>query len=141
MSSSMCSATLLPEPDSPLTMISRIDMELTLRNLRRQARLDDVLGMVVGGLFFVFLHAAIELVGQGIDGGIHVRFSCIGIDLVPAQHESGLRLVAKSFDREHAVDVDQLLEMPGDAFEFLDDVGVKRFRDFHMMAAEIELHE
>src|ERR1700675_428571 len=139
MSSSMCSATLLPEPDSPLTMISRI--ELTLWNLQRQARLDDILGVVIGGLFFVFLYAAVELVGQGIDGGVHIRFGCIGIDLVPTQHESGLRFVAESFDREHAVDVDQLLEMPRDAFEFFQDVSAKRFRDFHMMAAEIELHE
>jgi hypothetical protein len=39
------------------------------------------------------------------------------------------------------VDVDQLFEMARDSLEFLENVGAKRFRDFHMMAAEIELHE
>jgi hypothetical protein len=35
------------------------------------------------------------------------------------------------------VDVDQLLEMPGDAFEFFEYVAAQRGGDFHMMTAEI----
>jgi hypothetical protein len=77
---------------------------------------------MVGGLFFMLLHAPIELVGEGVDGGVHVVFGGIGVDFVPAQHERGFGLVAEFFDREHAVNVDELLEVPRDALEFLDDV-------------------
>jgi hypothetical protein len=120
MSSSMCRATLLPEPDKPLTMISRIDMGVTKAHLSPRARLDHFLGVMVRGLFLVLLDAAVELVGERIDGGVHVLFGRVGVDLVAAQHQRGLRLVAQLLHREHAVDVDQLLEMPRDAFEFLE---------------------
>ncbi len=49
-------------------------------------------------------------------------FGGVGINLVPAHHQGGLGFVGHFFDREHAVDVDQLLEMPRDALEFLDHV-------------------
>src|ERR1039458_1285317 len=39
------------------------------------------------------------------------------------------------------MDVDQLLEMPGDSFESLQDITTHGVGDFHMMTAEIELHE
>ena len=65
----------------------------------------------------------------------------ICVDLVPAQHERRFRLVAQLLDREDAVNVDQLLEVSGNSLEFLQDVTAKRGRDFHMMTAEIELHE
>src|SRR5271168_4189449 len=107
MSSSMCSATLFPEPDSPLTMISRIDTEA----LVRRTRLDHVLRVMVGGLFLVLLDASIELVGEGVDRGVHVGFGGVGVDLVSPQHESGFGLVAESFDGEDAVNVDELFEM------------------------------
>src|SRR6202021_2851914 len=139
MSSSMCRATLLPEPDSPLTMMSRIDTRAPSSSAG-QAGLDHVLGVMVGGLFFVFLDASIQLVGQGIDGGIHVVFSRIAVDLVSPQHEGGLGLVAEFFDREHAMNVDGLLEVLRKAFDFLDYVGAQCVGDFHMMTAEIELH-
>src|SRR5450432_2782500 len=111
MSSSMCRATLLPEPDSPLTMISRIDTRAP-KNSIRQTGLDHVVRVMIGGLFLVFLDAAIELVGEGVDGGVHVGLGCIGIDLVSPQHERGLGLMAEFFDGEHAVHIDELLEVP-----------------------------
>src|ERR1700674_184413 len=120
MSSSMCRATLLPEPDSPLTMISRIDTRAPGSN--RRTGLDHVHGVVVRGLFLVFLDASIELVGQGVDGGIHVVFGGIRVDFVSPQHEGGFGLMAEFFDGEHTVNVDELFEVPRDALEFLDDV-------------------
>src|SRR5271156_2831953 len=118
MSSSMCRATLLPEPDSPLTMMSRIDTRAPW-NLSGQSRLDHILGVMVGGLFLVFLDAPVEFVGQGIDGGVHVVFGGVGVDLVSAQHECCLGLVTEPFDREHAVNVDELFEVSRYALEFL----------------------
>ena len=123
MSSSMCSATLLPEPDEPAHDDQPHRHGAALAH--PTARLEDVLGVMVGGLFLVFLDAAVELVGQRVDGGIHVLFGGVGVDLVPAHHQGGLGLVAHFFDREHAVDVDQLLEMPGDALEFLENVAAQ----------------
>ena len=99
------------------------------------------LGVMVGGLFLVLLDAAVELVGERVDGGIHVGLGRVGVDLVPAKHQRRLGLVTQLLHREDAVNVDQLLEMPGDSLEFLQDVAAKRRRNFHMMTAEIELHE
>ena len=94
-SSSMCSATLLPEPDSPLTMIRRM-MAAAMAGPPRAAgdagcqlprdaaygpaarrtalgRAPRDLGrVVVGELFLVLLDHAIELVGQRVDGRVHV---------------------------------------------------------------------
>jgi hypothetical protein len=86
-------------------MIRRIGVAVAVR--LREARLDDLVGMVIRGLFLVLLDAAVELVGQRIDGGVHVPVGRIGVDLVAAQHQRGLGLVAQLFDGEHAVDVDQ----------------------------------
>src|ERR1700722_17983828 len=132
----MCRATLFPDPDSPLTMISRIDMEESVFGFP-SARLEDFLGVMVGGLFFVLFDAAVELVGQCVDGGIHILFSCFGVDLVSAHHQRGLGLVTHFLDREDAVDVNQLLEMPRDPLEFFDYIAAQRGGDFHMMTAEI----
>src|ERR1700676_1471285 len=110
MSSSMCKATLLPEPDSPLTMISRIDTRAP--GSARQTGLDHVHGVVVCGLLFVFLDASIKFVGKGIDGGVHVVFGCIRVDLVSPQHEGGFGLMAEFFDGEHTVNVDELFKVP-----------------------------
>src|ERR1022692_1367419 len=107
MSSSMCRATLLPEPESPLTMMSRIDTRAPTST--RQAGLDHVLGVMIRGLFLVFLDASIEFVGQGIDGSVHIVFGGFGVDLVSAQHQRGLSLVPHVlFHGEHAMHVDQL---------------------------------
>src|SRR5579872_6193148 len=130
MSSSMCRATLFPDPDSPLTMINRIDMDRPA--LYASARPEDFLGTVVGGLFLVFLDAAVELVGKRVDGSIHVLFDGIRVDLVTPHHQGRFGLVSHFFDGEYAMDVDQLLEMAGDAFEFLENVAAQRGCDFHM---------
>src|ERR1700704_848311 len=110
MSSSMCRATLLPEPDSPLTMISRIDTRASFGSARH-AGLEHVLGMMVGGLFLVFLDAPVEFVGQRVDGSIHIGFGGVGVDLVSAQHEGGLGLVAEFLDGEDAMNIDELVEV------------------------------
>jgi hypothetical protein len=45
--------------------------------------------------------------------------------------------VAHFLDRQDAVDVNQLLEMPGDSLEFFEYITAQRGGDFHMMTAEI----
>src|SRR5260370_28927020 len=110
MPSSMCRATLLPEPDSPLTMISRIDTRAP--ESARRTGLDHVHGVVVRGLLLVFLDASIKFVGQGVDGGVHVVFGGIRIDFVAPQHEGGVALVAEFFNGDDTVDVDQFVAVP-----------------------------
>ena len=116
----MCSATLFPDPESPLTM-----------------GFEDFLGVMVGSLFLVLLDAAVELVGERVDGGIHILLSGIGVDFIAAHHQGGFGFVSHFFYSQHAVDVDELLEMPRDALKFLEHVAAQRGGDFHMMTAEI----
>ena len=59
-----------------------------LRRPRRRSA-----GMVVGQLFLVLDHAAVELVGQRVDGGIHVAVDRIGMDAAAADVHGRLGLV------------------------------------------------
>ena len=82
----------------------------------------------------MLLHAAVELGRQRVDGGIHVGLGGVGVDLVATQQHGGFGLVAQMFDSQHAMDVDQLFVVSGNAFELLEDVATHGFSYFHMMA-------
>src|SRR5215469_7894109 len=91
----MCSATLLPEPDSPLRMMRRMPNTQPAgasgasgilpggprapprgSGPQRAARLRRV---VVVAFFLVLLDAAIELVGEQIDSRVHVFLGGVGV--------------------------------------------------------------
>src|SRR5690349_1688547 len=132
----MCRATLLPDPESPLTRMSRIADVLLLPN--RLARLG---GVFVGLLFLVLQHAAVELVGQQIDGGVHVLFRGVGMNRIAAHMQGGFGLLSELLNREDAMHVDYVVEMAGNAFELLLDVGAHRRGDFDMMTGKRQLHD
>ena len=67
---------------------------------------------VVGALFLVLLDAAVELVGQQVDGGVHVFFGGVGVDRVAADVQRRLGLLSQLLHRQHTVHVDDLVEMP-----------------------------
>src|SRR5690349_24725265 len=104
----MCRATLLPDPESPLTRMSRIADVLLLPN--RLARLG---GVFVGLLFLVLQHAAVELVGQQVDGGVHVLFRGIGMNGISAHMQGGFGLLSELLNRQDAMHVDYVVEMAG----------------------------
>src|SRR5690349_24135740 len=131
----MCRATLLPDPDSPLTRMSRIADVLLLPN--RLARFG---GVFVGLLFLVLQHAAVELVGQQIDGGVHVFFRGIGMDRIAAYMQGGFGLLSELLNRQDAMHVDYVVEMAGNALELLLDIGAHRRGDFDMMTGKRQLH-
>src|SRR5262245_49504119 len=131
----MCRATLLPEPDRPLTMTSRMGGQDAPRGTARtdysavrqagrgrvtgpvqcprcerpgasgpgpaimsraglwrvgvrgsgRTALLDVQRVVIGELFLVLLDAAVELVGQRIDGRVHVLVDGVGVHLAELQ--------------------------------------------------------
>src|SRR5512145_2819985 len=88
-SSSMLSAMLLPDPDRPLTTTRRV--MACPRSGGPAAR--DLRGVVVGQLFLVLAHPAVELVGQRVDRGVHVLVPRVGMDDSTADAECRLRLV------------------------------------------------
>src|SRR4029077_596372 len=130
----MCRATLLPEPDSPLRMMMRTSQWLSTGTaaaspLVRAAgaashpqRAAPLGVMVVGALFLVFLDAAVQFVRQQIDGGVHVRFGCIGVDGAAAHVQRGFGLLSQLLYRQHTVHVDDLIKVSADAFELLLDI-------------------
>src|SRR2546427_11874152 len=110
----MCSATLLPEPDNPLRMMMRTAQWSSSRprarkslalgggrcgrrpsHAQRPAPLD---GVVIGALFLVLLDAAIELVGEQVDRGVHVLFGRVRVDVVAAHVQGRLGLLPQLLD-------------------------------------------
>src|SRR6187431_640410 len=102
----MCKATLLPDPDSPLTRISLIADSLLLPD-----RLAGFGGVLVGFLFLVLEHAAVELVGQQVDGGVHVFLGGVGMDGIAAHMQGGFGLLSEFLNGEDAMHVDDVVEM------------------------------
>ena len=86
-------------------------------------RLAGLGGVVVGLHFLVLDDPPVELVGQQIDGGVHVFLGGVGMNGIAAHMQCGFGLLSELFDRQDAMDVDYVIEMARDPFEFLLDVG------------------
>src|SRR2546421_12510988 len=149
----MCRATLLPDPDSPLRMMMRTPQWLSTGHCRRQSRgrafrgaalppqrAAPLGGMVIGALFLVFLDAAVQLVREQIDGGVHVFFGGIRVDGAAAHVQRGFGLLAQLLYRQHTVHVDDLIKVSADALELLLDITPQRRGDFDVVTGDAELH-
>src|SRR5262249_18767901 len=134
----MCKATLLPDPDSPLTRMSRIGMAGPSLPAERLARLG---GVVIGLALLVLDHAAIELVGQQVYGGVHVFLGGIGMDGITANVQRGFGLLSELLNRENTMHVDYVVEMTRNPFELLFHVRAHRLGDFDMMTGKRQLHD
>jgi hypothetical protein len=113
----MCSATLLPDPDSPLTRIAA-----SMSRLATPGDLAALPRRVVGFHFLVLDDAAVELVGQQVDGGVHVFLGGLGMDGVAAHMQCGFGLLSELLNGENAMHVDYVIEMTRNTFELLLDV-------------------
>src|ERR1044072_2376583 len=105
----MCKATLLPEPDNPLTRISLMEFSRSSRS--PAVHLACLGGVFVGFLFLVLEHAAVELVGQQVYGGVHVFLGGVGMDGIAAHMQGGFGLLSEFLDGEDAMHVDDVVEM------------------------------
>src|SRR6266567_2794966 len=91
-------------------------------------------------LFLVSDHLAIELVGQRVDRRVHVGIDAFGVDVLAADVKVGGDLLPELVDREHDIDVDHVIEMPGDAVELRRHVIADRRCDHEMMAGQVQIH-
>src|SRR5260221_278588 len=138
----MCSATLFPAPDRPLSMISRIEV----RPRRRPPRPSDARallclgGVVIGNLFLVLAHTPVELVGERIDRRVHVGVFGQCMDRLTAQMQCRLGPLLELFHRQHAVRIDHVIGMAHQALELLFHVAAQRGTDLDMMAGDAQMH-
>ena len=77
---------------------------------------------VVGYLFLVFLHLAVELVYQTVDGYIHIAFRAVGEDIMAAHMYGRLSFVPVFLDREDDMSVADFIEMALQTCDLLVDV-------------------
>ena len=96
--------------------------------------------MMIGELFFVLLHAPIELVGKGVDGGVHVRLDGIGVNGAAAQQDGGFGFVAQFLDGEDAMNVYDVVRVPDDAVELFLDVALEGGSDIDVVTGDVQLH-
>ena len=87
--------------------------------------------------FLVLEHLAIEFVGKRVDRCVHVRLDAFGVDILAAHVQISGYLLPELVDREHDVDVDYVVKVPGQADQLDRHVGADRRRDFEMMTAQI----
>src|SRR5215469_4552180 len=96
--------------------------------------------MVIVAFFLVLLDAAIELVGQQVDGRVHVLLRRIRVDGAAAHVQGRLGLLSQLLHRQHTVNVDNVIEVPADALEFLFDITPQRWGDLDVVTGDVELH-
>src|SRR3979490_1243262 len=74
--------------------------------------------VMIAFLFFVLLDAAVELIDEQVDGGVHVFFGGDRVDDITTHVQRCFGLLAQLlFYGEHTMNVDDLIEVPCDAFE------------------------
>src|SRR5271165_2606048 len=84
---------------------------------------------VTVALLFVLEHLAVKLVGKCVDRRVHVRLDAFGMDLLATYMQVGCDLLPELVDREHDVDVDDVVEMAGQSHQFDGYVGADRWRN------------
>src|SRR5689334_4675847 len=142
----MCKATLLPDPDSPLTRMSLMSWRLYPRSSGLPAYFPavgpaGVRGVLVCLLFLVLEDAAVELVGQQVDRGVHVFLGGIGMDGIAAHVQRGFGLLSEFLHGKDAMHVDDVVEVARDPLQLLLDVAAHRRGDFDMMTGKRQLHD
>src|SRR5690606_3279589 len=98
-------------------------------------------GAVVVGFFLVLLHATIELVGQGVDGCVHILLNGIGVDCASIHENGCLGFVSQLLDGEDAMNVYDPVGMSDNPVEFLLHISLERGSDIDMMARDVQLHD
>gem|GEM_PF-5894261 len=82
----------------------------------------------------------VELVDEGVDGGIEVGVGGFGKDLAPGDQQLHFGALHQLLDREDDVDVDDLIEVVADPAQLGGDVLAQGGGDFHMVSTDGEVH-
>src|SRR6266545_2595302 len=82
----------------------------------------------------------LELEHERVDRRIHVGLDAFGVDVLAAYVQIGRHLLPELVDREHDVDVDNVVEVTRQPLELVCHVGADRRRDVEVMAAQVQIH-
>src|SRR6185295_6517154 len=92
------------------------------------------------GFFLVLDDRAVELVDQTVDRRVHVRVGALAVYILAAHVHARLDLLVQLLDAEDDVDVDDVVEMVGDARELARHVLADGRRDFQVMPGQVQIH-
>jgi len=95
---------------------------------------------MVGDLLLVLQHLPVELVGEDVDRRVHVGFDALRVQVLAAHVQRGFAFLLQLVDREHDGDVDDVVEVTGDAVELRRHVVAQRGRHVDMMAGQLQVH-
>ena len=82
----------------------------------------------------------VELVDEGVDGGIEVGVGGFGKDLAPGYKQLHFGALHQLLDREDDVDVDDVVEVVADPAQLAGDVLAQGGGDFQMVSTDGEVH-
>ena len=83
-----------------------------LESGRARARFLNFLRVMVGELLFELLHLPIKLIDERVDRSVHVFFYRVGVDRAAADVHGGFGFVSELLDREDAMNVGHVIEVP-----------------------------
>ena len=96
--------------------------------------------VVIGELFLVLLDAAVELVGERVDGGVHVLLDGVGVHGAAVQQHGGFGFVAQLLDGQDAMNVYDVVRVPDDAVQLFLDIALHRRGDIDVVTGDVQLH-
>jgi hypothetical protein len=97
--------------------------------------------VVVTGLFLVFDHLAIQLVGQEVNGGIHVVAIGVGMDLRALGGNRAFGLVPVLLHLENDTGAGDVIEVALDPANLLIYVSAQGVGDFNVLTGNGNLHQ
>src|SRR4249919_1266721 len=96
--------------------------------------------MVVDDFFLVFHEQPVELVGEQVDGGIHVDGGGIGMQHASGNGNGSLGLVIGFVETEHGAYVEGLVEVAFQSRQLAVHVVSQRAGDFNLLAVGFDTH-
>src|SRR5574343_1459654 len=99
-----------------------------------------VTAMVVLDLLFVFLNLTVQLVEQGIDGGIEIIAGFLDMHVLARHVHGHFRLLLQFFDGENHIDAGDLVEMADDGVQLVLHVFTQGGGNFDVMTTDLQIH-
>src|SRR5690606_32200254 len=96
--------------------------------------------VLVDHLLLLLHQHAVELVGQEIDGRVHVGGAGVGVERLAGHHHGGFGAVVGLVDAELGPDLERRIVQPRQAPELALDVVAERRGDVHLLAMGLDEH-
>src|SRR3954452_7271190 len=94
---------------------------------------------MVGEFLLVFFHLTVELIREGIDGGVHIRIDAFRMNFLSPHMHVGLDNLSYLVDAQHHTDIDHMIEMPRDPFQLVDDISADCGRDLEVVSGDMQV--